>query len=73
MLIPVYPLKLIYSLTNIGLLLIHAIDDTDSNFKLNDFYEKVALVMKKLTNVKKIIDLQNIFGFYCLSMRFSFK
>lgn len=49
-------MKLIYSLTNIGLLLIHAIDDTDSNFKLNDFYEKVALVMKKLTNVKKLVD-----------------
>lgn len=49
-------MKLIYSLTNIGLLLIHAIDDTDSNFKLNDFYGKVALVMKKLTNVKKLVD-----------------
>lgn len=49
-------MKLIYSLSNIGLLLISAIDDTDSNFKLNDFYEKVALVMKKLTNVKKLVD-----------------
>lgn len=49
-------MKLIYNLTNIGLLLISSIENTDSNFKLNDFYENIALVLKKLTNVKKLVD-----------------
>lgn len=49
-------MKLIYSLTNIGMLLIASIENTDSNFKLNAFYENMSLALKKLTNVKKLVD-----------------
>lgn len=49
-------IALIYNLANIGSLLIMSIDDTNGNFKLNDFYERTALVLKKLTNVKKLVD-----------------
>lgn len=49
-------IKLSYNLINIGALLITSIDQTASNFKLNDFYEKVAVILKKLTNVKKLVD-----------------
>lgn len=53
-------LTLLNSILHIGELLMLATEDTTGNFKLNDFYSRVAQSTKKLTNVKKMVDDQSV-------------